>query len=323
MLNQTHIAWITDPWDTLDHSKDTTLRLIEEASQLGVKQSWCNVKSIRLEQGQILMDAHPILEVLSSRGSEDFKLAPAIPTRPSQFSHLHYRTDPPVNEDYLYPLHMLALDLPSSHPSQVINPLPILLGHNEKMEAFALPDLMPPTLVSCSWESLLSFGKGHSKTVLKPLNEAQSKGIELLQWNDSSSLQHARAQIERLSHGFQTPVLLQAYLEDIHQGETRLWFLDGTLLGCIKKLPLAHDFRVNLDRGSLLEVTSLTQDQEQISKRIGSHLQKLGIRLAAVDLIGRWITDFNFTSPGLITQMEKLLNENLAKKIIQKTLSTP
>ena len=315
----TQICWITDPWSTLDHPNDTTLRLIEEAFLLGVKQVWCDVKTIRLEEGKILLNAYPVLEVFKQRSSNDFILGPASPVSPSQFTHLHYRTDPPVDQDYLYPLQMLSLELQGKSHSQVINPLSILLSHNEKLEAFALPELMPPTYVGCDWEGLLHFGRSHQKTVLKPLNEAQSKGIELLSWIDSSSREHARAHLERLSHGFKTPVLLQKYLEEIHQGETRLWFLDGELLGCIKKLPLAHDFRVNLDQGSRLEWTSLHDQQKRICSRIGVYLKNQGIRLAAVDLIAEWITDFNFTSPGLISQMEKILNENLARKIIQKT----
>lgn len=316
----TQICWITDPWSTLDHPNDTTLRLIEEAFRLGVKQAWCDVQSIRLEEGKILLNARPVLEVSHQRNSSDFILGPISPASPSQFTHLHYRTDPPVDQNYLYPLQMLALDLLGKTHTQMINPLPVLFGHNEKLEAFALPELMPPTYVGCDWDRLLHFGLSHGKTVLKPLNEAQSKGIELLSWTNSSNREQARAHVERLSHGFKTPVLLQKYLEEIHQGETRLWFLDGELLGCIKKLPLAHDFRVNLDQGSRLEWTSLNDQQKRMSHRIGLYLKNQGIRLAAVDLIADWITDFNFTSPGLISQMEKLLNENLARKIIQKTV---
>ena len=52
----------------------------------------------------------------------------------------------------------------------------------------------------------------------------------------------------------------------------------------------------------------------------GRHLVARGIRLAAVDLIEGLVTDFNFTSPGLIPQMEGVLDENLARPIIKALL---
>src|SRR4051812_28326143 len=50
--------WITDPWDTLDHAKDTTLRLAQEALFLGLKSHWCDVRSIRWDQDRVLLDAY-------------------------------------------------------------------------------------------------------------------------------------------------------------------------------------------------------------------------------------------------------------------------
>ena len=318
-----NLLWVTDPWDTLDHPKDTTLRLIQEGARMGLKQSWCDVKSIRLENGKILLNSYSIIQVLEERRAGDFQFGELEILSPSRWSHIHYRTDPPVDQDYLYPLQLIALDLnSSSSQTQVINPISILFSHNEKLEAFSIPEYMPETFVGCSWEQLHEFGVRLGKTVLKPLNEAQSKGIELLDWSNSSSIEKARSKIEILSHGFKTPVLLQKYIDEIQHGETRLWYVDGDLIGVIKKLPLLHDFRVNLDRGSKLSKTSLTQEQIHVSHRIGADLKSKRIRLAAVDLIGCWITDFNFTSPGLIPQMEQILGQNLASVILEKTLIT-
>jgi glutathione synthase/RimK-type ligase-like ATP-grasp enzyme len=81
-------------------------------------------------------------------------------------------------------------------------------------------------------------------------------------------------------------------------------------------LPLKGDFRVNIDGGSLLQKTFLNSKEQDAARKIGKYLKSAKIRLAAVDLIDCMITDFNFTSPGLITQIEKLLGQNLAKPII-------
>ena len=59
------------------------------------------------------------------------------------------------------------------------------------------------------------------------------------------------------------------------------------------------------------------QCQQQIAKQIGAHLKQQEIRLAAVDVIAGWVTDFNFTSPGLLPAMEVLEGKNLAREVIR------
>ncbi len=312
------ILWITDPWETLDHRRDTTLRLMEEANSANVKQRWCSVRSIRLEGSKVVLDASQVMQINAERTSESFRLGSPRTLSPNDFTSIHYRTDPPIDLSYLHPLQLLQLGIQGSRSTELINPAPILFGMNEKFIASHLKNLMPASLASSQWEHLLKFGKKEGRTVLKPLHEAQSHGIHLLDWTTPLHVEQSRAKIEAISRGFTTPVLLQRYLEEILDGETRLWFVDGKLLATIKKLPIPGDFRVNMDQGSLLAPTTLTRKQSQSATQIGKLLKTQGIRLAAVDLIGNWITDFNLTSPGLITLMEKVLQANLARKIIQK-----
>jgi hypothetical protein len=53
---------------------------------------------------------------------------------------------------------------------------------------------------------------------------------------------------------------------------------------------------------------------------VGKLLRKEKILWAAVDLIDGKVTDFNFTSPGLLVAMEDLLGENLAEKALKPVL---
>jgi glutathione synthase len=312
------LLWITDPWNTLDHSKDTTLRLVEEAALSGVKQAWCDVRSIRLEKQKVCFNSQDIISVASERNSESFKLAPLKITELSDFTQIHYRTDPPVDQAYLNPLQLLAIGNRSQPGCEFVNPLETLLIQNEKFEAAVLGELMPESVVSSQWETFLQFGTSQGRTVLKPLHEAQSHGIELLDWGNKKSIESSRKVLKKVTRNFTVPVILQKYLNGIAEGETRLWYLDGKLLAYIKKHPAIGDFRVNIDRGSLLSQTQLSKRDKQAAKQIGKLLATRKIRLAAVDLIEGFITDFNFTSPGLISQMETLLGVNLAKPIIKK-----
>jgi glutathione synthase/RimK-type ligase-like ATP-grasp enzyme len=195
----------------------------------------------------------------------------------------------------------------------------VLFSCNEKFEAAALSELMPPSIISSQWPLLLAFGQSEGRTVLKPLHQAQSQGVELLDWRTSEGIEEAKQKISQATSQMSSPILLQRYLEGIlDEGETRLWFLDGCLLASVKKLPLQNDFRVNIDQGSPLAPHSFASPQEtRMVQKIGKHLKERKIRLAAIDLIEGNITDFNFTSPGLITQMEQVLKRNLAFEIIK------
>jgi glutathione synthase len=316
MKKKAKLLWITDPWSTLDHSKDTTLRLAQEADHLGAQQSWCDVKSIRLETGTVCFDTKPILSVAANRNSQGFEFGKLETSTASDFHQLHYRTDPPIDLAYLHPLQLLAFAVRGLKNCEIINPAEALIVQNEKFEAAALGDLMPPSLVSSQWDQMLKFGQSQGRTVLKPLHEAQSHGIELLDWRTQDSIENSRKMLKSVTHNLDTPIILQMYLEGIADGETRLWFLEGKLLACAKKHPITGDFRVNIDGGSRLTSARLSREETAIALKISKHLKSRKIRLAAVDLIEGYVTDFNFTSPGLITQMETVLNTNLALPIV-------
>lgn len=302
--------WVTDPWETLDHEKDTTLLLAREAARLGYESWWADVRSIRMDGNVVLVDA---ALVDSNKADPTQRFCPLQVVQASSFSSVHYRVDPPVDLAYIHPLQLLVLA-----KAKVVNPASVLLSHNEKLEAGFLPELMPEGLVSSQWEALSSFGRKHQKTVLKPLHQAQSKGVMLLDWRSKALQDECREKLSQATQNFTSPVMLQRFLPGIVEGEQRLWFLDGELLACVRKMPLAEDFRVNIDQGSALRKTQLSPTEKASAKQIGGYLKKTKIRLAAVDLIEGYITDFNFTSPGLITQMEGVLNQALAAKIVRK-----
>lgn len=317
--------WITDPWTTLDHPNDTTLRFMEESIALKLNPYWCDVKTIRLEDGITTCDAHPLLSIQPERSKNSAQWGkPEIKCDLSSFDQIHYRPDPPIHSAYLHPLQLLFLYSKNNKKLPIFNPPEILLQSNEKMEATAL-GLAPPQIISSQWSSLCFFGKKYIHTVVKPLGEANSNGVDLLKWSTKKERNESYLLLKKKSDLFTTPVVLEKYLKKVRHktsgGEIRLWFANGKLIGKIKRLPLSKDFRVLIDQGSGI-CPCEQSDQIDLRKirKISDYLKKKNINLAAVDLIDGYITDFNFTSPGLIPQMEKTLNINLAKKILRRLM---
>lgn len=322
--------WITDPWETLDHPKDTTLRLIEESLKLGHENYWCDVHSIRLENRDVLVTAKKVKGIFPGRGAKAFRFEKEQESSPLDFDSLHYRVDPPVDLAYLHPLQLLQLAFrvgkkKSAIKSKLINPPSYLALANEKTEAVLLANLMPRTLVSSEWHRLETFGRAEKKTVTKPLHQAQSKGVLLLDWPfdptteaGKKTLEENKSQLAQLTENFTRPIVLQQYLPGICEGEQRLWFVNGKLIAVARKIPKQGEFKIDMDAGARLVPSSLNPVEEKAARKISQRLKAARIQLAAVDLIESLVTDFNFTSPGLIPAMESLLGENLAKKIIQE-----
>lgn len=307
------MLWITDPWSTLEHASDTSLRLMQAALARKIPTYWADATTVELGHDGVTVEARQLVAVAPARAATDFQLGVPARMHPADFRQTHYRVDPPIDLHYLHPLQLL-----DQGGAQLVNPSRALLAMNEKSIALEAGAPTPRSLVSAREGSLLSFLAREKSAILKPLHEAQSKGIHRL---EASDLQAARMRLQEATVGFSRPALLQQFLPGIAQGETRLWFLDAKLLASARKLPLEGDFRVQIDRGSRVEKTTLTAAEKKAADWCARLLRRYKVRLAAVDLIEGLITDFNVTSPGLIVHMEQALGKDLATPIIRKLQS--
>lgn len=320
MKRKQKFLWVTDPWHTLDHPRDTSLRLVEEALILGIDNYWCDVRTIRL-QSSVELDARRVLDIASGRRA--FSLEHPQVMHPLDFTRIIYRTDPPVDLTYLHPLQLLNLGVGKHRGTEIVNDTDTLFGSSEKLESSYLPhSLMPKTLVSSDTARLEDFGKRLGRAVLKPIHQAQSKGVELLDFRNSRAVTYSRNLLTDATHQGTHLVLLQEFLPGIARGETRLWFLNGKLFAACRKHPERGDFRVNIDHGSELGTVKLGHKDLAAARAISKRLRETRVRLAAIDLIDGKVTDFNVTSPGLIVQMEEILKRNLAGPIV-KSLARP
>lgn len=317
------ILWLTDPWESLDHERDTTLRLAAEALELGVECHWADVRELACGPAGAVVSTRCIVSMAAGRAKAGIVLGLATDARPSDFEQVHFRTDPPVDLGYLHPVSFLRYDAElraAEHPAfatEFVNPLDVLQGYSEKMFGLLGPDHLPPSVASASFERLRAFGRREGRTIAKPLHQCQSRGIELLDWRSDGELERNQAALATLTSDFTRPALLQRFLGAVHDGETRLWLVDGRLLAHARKRPAAGTYRIDMDQGGTLRAAELTARELAAVPAIERELQRLRVRLAAVDLIDGWVTDFNVTSPGLLVQMEALTGRNLARPIME------
>ncbi len=314
------LLFVVDPWDTLDHARDTTLRLIEEALVAGAECTLAENRWIGLDGGIPHAETTEVLSIVRPREPANIRRGERRWEPLAGFDHIFYRTDPPVDLSYLLPLQILAASRGRGKSGPVIHSSPeSLFSLNEKWAAVELGALFPKSLVSASVDRLAEFSANLGKVVLKPLFLAQSKGVEVLDTH-TFSLNTIRDRLRLATEGEHLPVIVQEFLPGIAEGETRLWFVDGELLASVKKIPSSGESIIDMDRGGRLAPVKLSASDRAAGKKIGIFLKRHRILFAAVDLIDGKVTDFNHTSPGLLVAMEELLGENLAKRALRPVL---
>jgi len=311
-LSSKCLLWITDPWRTLDLEQDTTLRLAQEAMNLGVKTYWSASDHV-LDAPSGLLKVFPFDQATDPNS--------AIHLSPSKIDQIHYRIDPPVDSQYRKLIEELFLR--GVKHDQLLNPSELIMYQSEKLPPPDLRYLAPHHfLITSEQDAANAYLEVRKwKTwVSKPMNLAQSIGVKRreIQATPGGFLQDLRLD----SDEFRNPILVQEYLPGILSGEIRMWFANGHFIASLRKHPAAGDFRVLIDQGSKIESHLLTLREQELALEVGNSLRAQGVALAAIDFIDGKISDYNITSPGLLVQLERVHgNRNFAAEIITLLLN--
>jgi glutathione synthase len=106
--------------------------------------------------------------------------------------------------------------------------------------------------------------------------------------------------------------VIQRYLPEAEQGEKRLVWVDGDVLGGYLRRRAEGEFRHNLKRGGVAEATDITDQDRAIAARVSDALRRAGIRIAGLDVIGRWLVEVNALNPGGAFHADRLAGTHLA-----------
>ena len=299
------ILFIGDPWDTLDHQRDSTLHLGQIANdEFLARCFWTLPNEIYFDQDSLFARIEG--EVVCN------KLKVACETRSlDSFHSIHWRVDPPVD---LSTLRLWAMLVSTSSPeTRFINPPPALLNWNEKFSALRFGTWEIPTLVSSSEHGWKTFFEAHGDRTLvaKPSGDAASRGVRILPRNWTSTL--AALKEMRLEYG--NWLILQEFDDRLtSHGETRVFTLGRKICGALNKKPKTGFPIMSLDSPSgqapKLSVTNLNNQQKERAEQVAIVLESHGIYLATIDFIGDRILEINVTSPGLIKWMDERLTGN-------------
>jgi glutathione synthase len=289
--------------ETFQFKTDTTFLLALEAQRRGHALFYYTPEHLSWREGRLLaMGA----EIRFFPDPPFFQKGPLQTLDLETLQVLLIRQNPPFHMGYVTPTYLLERLAPGTC---VLNPPGALRNFPEKLLPLAFPELMPPTLITQNREAIEAFRKIHGQVVLKPLYGYGGKGIFLLSPEDLN----ADALLDLFLQGSE-PFMVQRYLPEIREGDTRVFLLNGKMAGFFTRKPKPQSILSNLVAGAEALPTTLTQRERDACERIGGLLAQHAIWFAAVDLIAGYVTEVNMTSPTGIPAFNALSGKQLEKE---------
>jgi glutathione synthase len=174
----------------------------------------------------------------------------------------------------------------------------------------------PATLITSDGESARLFAESNSDgVVIKPSMGSGGRGVRHVL--DPKKVARAVGEVMRLHPG---PTVIQAYLPEAEEGEKRVFWVDGHIVGGYLRRRAPGAFHHNLQRGGQPEATAITESDRTICDAIAPHLRRNGIAIAGLDIIGSALVECNTLNPGGVHYAESFRtsgNQTIANRTIK------
>ena len=302
----TAYLFIIDPIESLNIIKDSSLLLMKECLRRKIEVHFCGINQFSMNEGNINIHSQKIIQIEKEINYQDPEL-----NLSSFFKKIFIRKDPPFDDNYLNLTYLL--DHAVKEGIDVINNPSSVRNHNEKLSILNFKEIIPPTIVTSNSSSVVNFLKIHEKIVLKPINGMGGNGIFVIDKTDKN----INSILETITVNETKVMMAQKYIPDITEGDKRIIVIKGEPLPfCLARIPDGKDFRANLAKGGTGIANKLTDDDIKIVNVLKKYLVKSKLDFVGIDVIGKYLTEINVTSPTCLVEIENQTNFNSAKFII-------
>ena len=300
------IAFQMDPIEYVDINADSTFRLAEEAQNRGHDLYVYTPNDLTFNRGKVAAKVRSISLKRKIGDHVNFGAVELLDL--SEFGVIWLRQDPPFDMGYITNTHLL--DLVAKETLIVNNPFWIR-NLPEKLLVLEFPDLIPDTVISRDLDEIKEFKREFKDIIVKPLYGNGGAGIFRLKEDDKN----LTSLHELFSNMSSEPLIAQAFLPDVKNGDKRIILVDGSPVGAINRVPKAGEIRSNMHVGGKAEPAKLSQRDREICSAIGPTLKSKGQVFVGIDVIGEYLTEINVTSPTGIQELERFDNVNIAEMI--------
>jgi len=285
------LLFIADPLANFHPQRETTLFLMEEAQRRG-HQIFATMPERLSSRGREPEALTQELKILGIGKNPWHRVLSEKRRALRSCDAILLRKDPPFDQNYLHHLYLLeALDgdvYMMNHPRGV-------LEANEKLFPLRFPELTPPTVISAEFAVLRDFVAAQPEgAVIKPINSSGGRGIFFLREEQSENF---KVILETATDNYTRHVVAQRFLPEIRRGDKRVLLLGGEVLGSFVRLAAKGEHRANLHSGGSAHPSPVMASDRRIVATLQPSLRALGLDFVGLDVIGKYLTEVNVTSP--------------------------
>jgi len=310
-----HVLFVLDPLPTLNAYKDSSVAMMRALVARGHDLSFALQGDVFIDGGQVFARATPMGLVTGADLHQPAwwkELGSAVDTPLQAFSAVIMRKDPPFDMEYVYITHMF--DYAQAQGARVFNSGSAIRNHPEKLAITEFAQFTTPTLVTRDMERIKAFHAEHHDVIVKPLDGMGGTGIFKLAANEPN----LNAILESLTHDGQRSIMAQRYIPEISQGDKRILLIGGEPVPyCLARIPLAGETRGNLAAGGRGVAQPLSARDWEIAREIAPQLNKRGLLLVGLDVIGNYVTEINVTSPTCFVEITEQTGFDVGARFVQ------
>ena len=300
------VAIQMDPLEGVNIDADTTFALALEAQGRGHGLYHYLPRDLHYRNGRVLAKARPF-EVRRVRGDHATFGSPEQIDLATMDVVL-MRQDPPFNLAYISTTHLLD----RIHPSTlVVNDPTSVRNSPEKLFVTQFQELMPPTLITYDLDEIRAFRREHGDIIVKPIYGNGGAGVFHIRPDDTN----LASLIELFRTYLNEPLMVQRYLPEIRKGDKRIILINGKPAGAVNRVPAQDETRANLHVGGRAEKSELTKRDHEICEALGPALERAGLILVGIDVIGDYLTEINVTSPTGVQEVDRFDGTNLSARV--------
>ena len=291
------IAFQMDPMEGVDIDADTTFALAEVAQARGYELYSYGVEQLAYNTGRVQARARPMVvrrELGNHVSFEDEVLLDLA----KDVDVVWMRQDPPFDMQYITAAHILEM---LKGDTLVANDPEWVRSCPEKIIPLEYPDIIPETLITRDKVAIDRFRAQHKNIILKPLYGNGGAGVFLVKDGDSNYT----SLLEMFFTSSREPIIAQAFLKDVKNGDKRIIIIDGEPVGAINRVPQKGETRSNMHVGGVAEPIEMSKTDLEICARIGPMLKARGQILVGIDVIGDKMTEINLTSPTGVQELKR------------------
>jgi len=209
------------------------------------------------------------------------------------------RQDPPFDMSYITSTHILEHLQPEV---LIVNDPRHVRDAPEKLFVTHFEGVMPPTLITSSEKEIRAFFERHGRdVVVKPLFGNGGAGVFRIR----DSAENIASLVELFQQVSRDPLMAQAFVPDVSNGDKRIILVDGEPAGAINRVPAEGEVRANMHVGGRAVESDLTDRDREICALIGPELKRRGLVFTGIDVIGDYLTEINVTSPTGIQELRR------------------